>query len=298
MMKQRITAIFKKIFITIIILIANFYFFALIFRPEKRLIEHISVLLKDRAGILLDYSDVKLIFPGKIIIVDPLLKQDGKQVLATESIKGERVIFNGERLSVSIAFRTLFLGKAGLNLKSNAYGGAINGVIKTALSTRPQPLELIVNWDDIDLSYLLEDYPDFLISSGNFQGKAELIADFNQDFIYKGPVHITIDKTHFNLPDKFKNYLEILEFNTIKADFVMNHSEIQVQKIELVQSDTMVQILGTINQRMPVSDSVVDFQVRLYMLDEKQSFNTDVYIPLTLKGKINHPDVYFLGQKL
>ncbi|MGB3976510.1 MAG: type II secretion system protein GspN [bacterium] len=300
-MKIQIITFIKKLFVRVFIIVAGYYILALIFHPEKRLMERVSTHLHEQAGILLDYSDVKLGFPHRIIIYNPSLKQiqsNHEQTSIDESKSHDKIFFSGERLSVSIAFKAFFHGKAGLNFKSKAYGGAIDGTIQTSLSRSSQRLEFRVDWSDIDLSLLLKDHPNLMISTGTCLGKAELIADFNQYFIYKGPVHISIENTRLNLPDNFKDYLEFLEFNTINGEFVMNHSEIQVQKIELLRSDTVIQIAGTVDQRIPLSDSVLDLQIKLYMLSKTQPFDKDMYIPLRLKGTIDNPDVYFLGQKL
>lgn len=263
--------------------------------------DHITSILMDRAGIHLGYSDVRFVFPGKISVHDIRLKQTNvslKDLDKKEIVLPERTYFTGDCISFSIAFGSLLRGRSALRFSGTAYDGTFSGVIRTAISRKPEPLEVTIHWRGISLPGLSDDYPGLAISTGISSGRADLTVDFSQRFMYQGPVHILIENTRIRIPDTFPEHARMPVFDNVEADFTMNHSEIQAHNIMFASSDTIIRVSGTIDQRFPLSGSELDLQIRIHLISDMQPFHEDMYLPVTLKGPVSNPKVYFLGKEM
>jgi type II secretion system protein N len=296
-----LTVIIKKCITWIIIPGVFFFLFIYFFQPERFLMEHITTILMDRAGIQLDYTDVRFVFPGKINVRDIRLKQTNVTIKDPDNIDrilSERMYFSGDRIAFSIAFGLLLRGKSALRFSGIAYDGTFSGLIQTEISRTPKPLAIKIIWSDINMSRLSEDYPDLAVSTGTCHGKADLTVDFSQRFIYRGPVQISVENTRFQVPDRFPEHVSMPVFDNVEASFTMNHSEIQIHRIVFTSYDTIIRVLGTIHQKMPLSGSDLDLQIRVHLISDTQPYNEDMYLPLTLKGPISNPKAYFLGREM
>jgi type II secretion system protein N len=272
-----------------------------IFQPEAYLMEHMSNELDNQFGIQLSYNDVSLGFPGRLTLKQPSVSQNRSQTVNIDDqtlVFKQRIYFSGDSLTLGVGFLPLLERKARLYFRGDAYGGKFDGYWDTRIQSKPAPLSVHGTWNNLDLALLSQDHPGLQINTGLTSGKADVTADLSKQFGYKGQINLKIENSQFNPPKSFSGDFDLPAFNSASADIILNYSEIILEDVQLHSPDTVVRLSGTVHQTMPVTNSLMDIEIRLHFISATQPFDEDMYIPFNVKGLFSDPQVFFLGRAL
>jgi len=287
-------------FFWIILPLMLFYAAIAVFHPEDRLLAHLQSELKQQAGIVLSYENATISPWGSIVLENLSVSQlPGDNVTInnqTVTLTARRYV-TADQLVIRLAWKPFLDGKAGLVFNGHAYGGSFEGILMARIQKETAPFEIRGAWRDVDLSRVACDYPSLLINRGICRGSADLLMDQTRTFQYKGPLELFIDNARYRPETHYEGDLDIPEIHRIRAEIEMNYKEIRIHDVWGFGPDTSIQVTGMIYQRLPVRNTWLELDIKLYMTGE-DTLKKDEYFPLKIVGPARDPDVTFLGRSL
>ncbi|MBN1295324.1 type II secretion system protein GspN [bacterium] len=300
-MKSIKRTLFRWTLYWIILPVILFYAVVWIFKPHERLMNRLKDDLHRQAGIELMYERVRISFLGAIRLDGLVVSQTRELRIRVED---EPVALKPRRyaafdsLTLQIAMKPLFEGKAAIKMTGSAYGGQFTGVLSAPIQTEPAPFTIDGAWDQIDLSLLAGDHPGLQVQSGHCSGSTVLQVDQARVYPYQGPVEFSIDEAGIAAPETFSDEMDIPVINRITGRFDMNEQEIRIHEVWGYGPDTTFQVSGSVHQRIPVRNSWLDLTVKMYLTGDGQPVKVDEYLPITITGPAKDPQIEFLGRNL
>jgi len=122
--------------------------------------------------------------------------------------------------------------------------------------------------------------------------------DLTRVFRYRGPLDITIEDAHYRADSRFTGDVDMPEFNRATAAIELNYEEVRLHDIRCYGPENSLRITGMIYQRLPVRNTWLELELRLYMSGAPDMTSDEGYIPLKIKGPVKDPDILFLGRNL
>lgn len=257
--------------------------------------------LDRQLGIALTYEDITISPTFSLIVHGIVLEQSRAQTVMVEgetiNLEPERY-FTGERLAMRLAWKPFLDGKAGLVFKGRAYGGTYEGLLAARIQKEVAPFEVRGTWTAVDLAQLAADHPDLQVTMGRCSGTANLLVDQTKQFKYKGPVEIIIDGAQYQPDARYAGDYDLPVFERATADIEMNYEEIRLRDVRCYAPDTSIRLTGMIYQKIPVRNTWLEMDIKLYLTGDPDARANEGYIPLKIKGPVKDPDVLFLGRNL
>ncbi|MBN1880176.1 type II secretion system protein GspN [bacterium] len=297
-MKRVIRYISRKIISWIVLPIIFFYLLMWIFNPAEYLVRHLTGQIEERTGIAIKYSDVQMNLMGSITLKQLTVQQtpDTTMGQSPQDTSDRKTFLSADYLSIRIAPTRLFEGISSLQFSGKAYDGTFSGSLESPIRKENAVLNVNLQWDAINLSLLSVDYRSLYLKTGISSGTARLKSDFSRTFSYEGPIDLIVEKTYLDFPQNMVSGFDIPEFNSLSARCTLNYDQIQFDDVRLNSPDTILRILGRIQQKIPADYSKLDLDVRIHLISDTQPFSEDMYIPVTVRGTANDPEILFLGR--
>ncbi len=209
-----------------------------------------------------------------------------------------RRFVTADSLTVSAVITPLIKGEIGLRVAAEAYKGTVNTIFIFPLTDTDAPVKLLPKWENIDLQSLKSDYPGISLQYGTSSGKGDLLWDPASTEGYKGTLNIQFTDLVYLVPEKMAGALDLQVIRSADGIIKLDGPKIEIDTLGILGDSADMHLQGVIYRDYRPEKSRLELEVRLHPHKEGESRSENEYIPFTITGTAEKPDVEFLGVNL